>query len=310
MRKFLHHLLFLLIMLGLAFYFRDPILRAWNIVSLRAFPCQHPIAYSIGEFDSRFGISKDAFLKDIQRAESIWETPIGKQLFVYEPNGSLKINLIYDNRQSSTQTLQKLGLTIHDDATSYDKLKARLDILKKNVLQLKADYKVQSDAYQVRLDAYTQEVAYWNKHDHVTKEVYDRLTQEKSNLDALFSALKDAQNKVNANVNESNALVEVVNRIARALNKTAVQYNTIGSSNGPEFQEGNFVMDPAGSHIDIFQFDDQGKLIRVLTHEIGHALGLDHVEDPKAIMYRLNNGVNEALTADDLAALKKQCGIK
>jgi predicted Zn-dependent protease len=48
----------------------------------------------------------------------------------------------------------------------------------------------------------------------------------------------------------------------------------------------------------------------VLAHELGHALGLDHNEDSKAIMYRLNNGINEKLTNTDLVALKALCGIK
>ena len=310
MRRFISNILFYGILIGLAFYFREPILRAWNILYVRTFPCQQPIAYSIGTFDAQFGISKEAFLKDIQQAESIWEQSIEKQLFVYEPDGALKINLIYDDRQSATQKLQKLGLTISDSETSYHTLKTRLDALKKNVAQLKSAYQSQLNAYEARLTTYTKEVQYWNKQNHVTKDVVDRLTQEKMILDQLFAQLKESQNKVNANVDESNALVEVVNRIARSLNKTAVEYNTIGASRGEEFEEGTYVSDSSGNRIDIYQFDDQDKLIRVLTHEMGHAIGLEHVENEKAIMYRLNNGVNAELTEDDLALLKKQCGIK
>jgi predicted Zn-dependent protease len=51
----------------------------------------------------------------------------------------------------------------------------------------------------------------------------------------------------------------------------------------------------------------------VLAHEFGHALGLDHVEDPQAIMYYLMDKQNIKdlkLTTDDINALKKGCNIR
>jgi predicted Zn-dependent protease len=88
------------------------------------------------------------------------------------------------------------------------------------------------------------------------------------------------------------------------------KFNTIGEELGGEFEEGTYREDASGRQIDIYQFDTKGKLARVLAHEFGHALGLAHLENPKAVMYRLNNGVNEKLVADDILALKKHCGIE
>ena len=41
---------------------------------------------------------------------------------------------------------------------------------------------------------------------------------------------------------------------------------------------------------------------------MGHALRLDHVDDPQAIMYYLNDSSREDLTTDDLSALHAKCG--
>jgi hypothetical protein len=42
---------------------------------------------------------------------------------------------------------------------------------------------------------------------------------------------------------------------------------------------------------------------------MGHALGLGHVTDPAAIMYRNNSGTGLATTAADLTELHRVCGF-
>ena len=48
---------------------------------------------------------------------------------------------------------------------------------------------------------------------------------------------------------------------------------------------------------------------RVLVHELGHALGIGHVENPDSIMYSYSIGETLTLSEEDLAALKEVCAF-
>ena len=76
---------------------------------------------------------------------------------------------------------------------------------------------------------------------------------------------------------------------------------------GSEFCGGDYVSKDGKQTITIYQFDDENRLVRVLAHEFGHALGLKHNDNPKAIMYRLMQSDSLNLAPDDIAALKERC---
>jgi len=267
--------------------------------------------YSIGSFDERFNISKEEFLRVVSIAEETWEKSIDKQLFTYVLNGDsdLKINLIYDIRQEASQKLKDIGITVSDTKASYNDLKSRYSAMQIDYLRIKTEFESRVVLFQNRQNAYEKEVTYLNKTGGASKDEYDRLNKEKNSLDGEFKEINKLQSELNTKVENINALVVVLNRLVSSLNIEVKKFNTIGSELGGEFEEGTYKEDPTGREIDIYQFDNKGKLARVLTHEFGHALELEHLENSKAVMYRLNNGVNEKLTIDDILALKKRCNL-
>jgi chromosome segregation ATPase len=305
------YLISFLTIVGIAmFVFRGPLGDLWTAIESRLIPCSQPITYSLGSFDARFGISKNYFLSALSDAEMIWEKPVNKELFQYEQDGDLKINLIYDIRQEATDKLEKLGIAVNKDRATFDSLKVKYDALNASYISDEQVLEARISAFEEEEKKYEEEVRYWNKRGGADQQKYDELNAEKDRLDREISEIEIMQESLNAKVDEINALAVVLNNIAASLNIKVGEFNQVGGTLGGEFEEGTYQSGPSGLEIDIYQFDNRAKLVRVMAHEFGHALGLDHVEDTKAIMYRLNNGINEKLTATDLAELKKRCNIQ
>ncbi len=265
------------------------------------FPCQFPIRYSIGSFDPRFNISQSDFLKDVAVAEGIWESYAKRDLFVSASStvsttsttasstspftltsSDLKINLIYDYRQDATNKLQKLGMTIDASQASYNALRTKYQ-------SLQVDYAEKKTAFD-RL------VAAYKASGSTSAEAYAKI--------------QSAQRDINTEVDTINSLVVVLNDLGTQLNKQVSQFNVIGKSTGAEFDEALYTEDETGNQINVYQYSTNDKLIRVLAHELGHALGFMHTDNQNDIMYKLNQSKNIVPTGNDIAQLQAKCNIK
>ncbi len=243
-------------------------------------PCDTAITYKLGNLDPNFNISTNDAEQDLKEAAAIWETAYGKQLFKQDPRGELVVNFIYDERQQLR--------------TDLDKKEGQLDTAKWSLDIRIANYQSSVADYEKRANQLNSEIQSWNKKGGAPSDVYKRLTSQITSMKAEASALNQEAQKLNK---EAEGLGKSVDN----LNATVTSYNTLLDTK-PE--EGLY--DSGTKTISIYMLTDHKELISVLAHEFGHALGIGHVPDKKALMYSYANS-NLKLTPEDLTELTKVC---
>lgn len=300
----------LLILVGSLFYFRDTastfVLQAYREVA----PCSTPITYSIDVIDAGFRTSTSTLERALKNAEEVWEGAIARDLFTYVPSGGeIRVSLAYDVRQATTQTLAKLGISVDANMQTYEQMRDSYLALSKQYESQKSTFENTYAAFERDVAAYEAQVKRWNDRGGAPQSVYDELEATQKQLKNREIQLQQLQGAMNENARSINALVKTLNVLAHELNVSVATYNSVGESVGGEFEEALYESRPGSRTITVFEFDDEARLTRLLAHEMGHALGLEHIDEPSAIMYRLNQSKNSVATKADTEALRVQCRI-
>jgi hypothetical protein len=271
-------------------------------------PCRDPLTYRIGSVDDMFWMTRQEFAREVAKAVAIWENAAGYKLFREDPGGALEINLVYDHRQAASDRLKGIGDRIDNTKGSYEALRAHFEQLDVEYRQQHAVLVADVDAYNARVRDLKAANDAASKGGGVSTEVYRQLTAEKEALDAIFEDIRARQEELRKNAETLQSMVVVINEIATSLNLEVVRYNETGKELGEEFSEGVYERKNGHQTVNIYHFSDRTRLVRVLAHELGHALGLKHNDNPKSLMYRLNLAENVGLSPEDIADLKALCG--
>ncbi|MFA4817565.1 MAG: matrixin family metalloprotease [Parcubacteria group bacterium] len=271
-------------------------------------PCRTPLKYSIGEIDPRFNITAEQLKNILAEAEIVWEEDGGLNLFEYDPNVELKIKMVYDERQQGSDEAGKL----ETDLAALEKQRATLDRqyggLDAEYDKKLAQFNIDLGEYEEDLEDYNKDVAYWNKRGGAPEDEYEDLKDEQKKLDKTYEALKDREKELKSLASKINGIANKENSIINNYNSTITTYqNKYGAAQ--EFEKG--VYDSAQG-ITIYQFRETADLRLTLAHELGHALGIGHTQDPQSLMYYLmgeQNLENPTPTAEDAAELKTVCEL-
>jgi hypothetical protein len=269
--------------------------------------CDDPISYRIGKVDERFGLTREEFGVALNMAAAMWGKPLARELIRQDARGEIEINLIYDYRQEATDKLKKLNYNIDQTKTSYESLKSGFEKLKSEYEQKKETLNSEFISYNSRVAAFNKDVEYWNKRRGAPENIRRRLDKEKEELNPLRADLQRKQDDLQKLAETIKSMVIVINEIATNINLDLVNYQNTGKALGSEFCEGMYEYKNGKQSITIYQFDNNYRLVRVLAHEFGHALKLDHSNNPDAVMHHIIRSDDLKLSPDDIAALRDRC---
>lgn len=265
--------------------------------------CDQPFQYSIGGVDSRFNINQSELAAIAKMAENIWDSQTGKNLFEYNPDAPLKINLVFDERQQQTLAAETLEQKLEKLKLSDAGLKKQYDLIYGAYSKKVDAYNSSVKKYESKLNNYNKDVIYWNQQGGAPPDEYDKLQKRKKDVEAMFKDLEKRRKEINNLIAEMNALANKESQIAGDYNSAVATYRSkYGGSR--EFEKGIY----NGQEINIYQFEEKSDLELTIAHELGHALGAGHVENPQSLMYYLmadQNMDNPKLTAEDMKALSE-----
>lgn len=272
-------------------------------------PCYPAIGYKIGIIDEQYNISHDDMLHVVQYAERVWEDHSSlEQLFYYDEQASLSINLIYDERQERFEESQERIELIDNRKVLITKKNQSYE---KDVEQYEDSLRVfnaMNDTYSMHAETHSDEVEGWNRQGGISENIFYVLKSKEKDLKREYDRLQ--------------IQLEVVNRLAMELNKESSsiteQYVDVNQDialynddygDSYSFDQGTFTAD----EINIYHFSQYNDLALVIAHELGHSLGIDHVASREAVMYPTlgaQNIENISLHQDDVEALYNICKIE
>jgi len=274
----------------------------WYLLELT--PCPTPQFYRIGQLDPEFDLSHDAAKAEIASATAVWQELTSRPLFIYDERAAFTVNFIYDERQATSEEsrlmadeIDRLAAEIAAFDKEFKKREEALAAARTLYDERRVSFEAKQQTFNLERTTYEQSIE-----RNAREEI--RLERERRLLNAEVTALQRAATELNARGQALNDFAASGNEIITKHNALVVSYNEQFGERR-EFTQGDY----QGDRINIYTFTDRLELQRVLVHEFGHALGLDHVEDETAIMYHILGAQPETptLQPDDRNAFWAVC---
>jgi hypothetical protein len=273
-------------------------------------PCSVPITYQIASIDENFDISETQLRRLISGAGNMWSNAAGHTLVEYDPQGDVKVHLIYDERQQLVEEERDFNNAIQMERLRFDRLHRTYLRHSEQYDEALERYNQYLNDYQQKVQEHNDEVSEWNEQGGAPDDVQERVTSRERELTNMQNELRSLQSEVNRAGRQLEDITDRLNEISIRKNGLIDEYNEQFAGEY-RFSQGDYMNTGTEQRINIYHYKSINHLRLVLAHELGHALGLGHVESPGSVMYPVveSHGTTEITLSDqDVAAIQARCG--
>lgn len=281
-------------------------------------PCRIPVHYALGEADPRFGFDRFTAMAALVEAANLWQSNTSALLFIESDHPlAMSVSLQFDARQQAANTRRSLRGGLDRDRQQFQDEEGALLRWHERIEAARDGHDRLGATLARRVQDHEADIAVWNA------GAGQRTDSRRRALEAESDALRAALAELERMGRDLNADIAAYNRFAGDLRQRGEEFrDRVGryneASSAAPVESGRYSYDrEQGRRIEVFRAESYDELVWVLAHELGHALGIGHVDDPGAVMHAtLHDGgelqpgrIRPASLSDaDLAALAAVCG--
>jgi hypothetical protein len=256
-----------------------------------AMPCAVPLAWRVVRVDGDFGLGTSEANEALRDAIAEWEQAVGRPLFTLDTDAGSPVRLVYGERQARSEERRRLQEEMRGIREELERRRVQLNRRTDWAASTVRQYEMRSRDLEERVESHNELVRRWNERGGAPQDVLRRvrsagasLDVENQELQAEARRLEEERVEIDAErtryedeVAEYNRRVEEIDaRFPPTRVESGVYREAIRQERGRA--------PSASREIRVYRFTDREDLVRVLAHELGHALGLGHVDVTGALM--------------------------